>query len=60
MDKAIDEEQEDNQDVTKAFELHTDTYRVGLVEVFGWLLVMVFLAREEHHLDADEREKRSS
>jgi len=60
MDKAIDEEQEDNQDITKAFELHTDTYRVGLVEVFGWLLVMVFLAREEHHLDADEREKRSS
>jgi len=60
MDKAIEEEQEDNQDVTKAFELHADTYRAGLVEVFGWLLVMVFLTREEHHLDVDEREKRSS
>ncbi len=60
MDKAIDEEQGDNQDVTKAFELHTDTYRVGLVEVLGWLLVMVFLAREEHHLDVNEREKRDS
>ncbi len=60
MDKAIDEEQEDNQDATRAVELHTDAHRAGLVEVFGWLLVMVFLAREEHHLDVDEREKRSS
>ncbi len=30
-----------------AFELHSDKRRHGLVEVLGWLLVMVFLARKE-------------
>jgi CRISPR-associated protein Cmr2 len=29
-------------------ELHSDDRRYGLVEVLGWLLVMVFLARKEH------------
>jgi CRISPR-associated protein Cmr2 len=29
-------------------ELHSDRRRYGLVEVLGWLLVMLFLARKEH------------
>ena len=31
----------------KSVELHADSRRYGLVEVLGWLLVMVFLARKE-------------
>ena len=31
----------------KSVELHSDNRRYGLVEVLGWLLVMVFLARKE-------------
>lgn len=54
MDKAIDAESKEykgQRDTVRAFELHIDALRAGLVEVFGWLLVMVFLAREEHQLD---------
>jgi CRISPR-associated protein Cmr2 len=31
----------------KTVELHSDKLRYGLVETFGWLLVMAFLARKE-------------
>ncbi len=31
----------------KSVELHSDSRRYGLIEVLGWLLVMVFLARKE-------------
>jgi CRISPR-associated protein Cmr2 len=57
MDKAMDKEQADDKEAVRAFELEVDALRVGLVEVLGWLLVMAFLAREEHHLDTDARER---
>jgi CRISPR-associated protein Cmr2 len=52
MNKAMDSQKiKDDEDKIKAFSLHIDSLRDGLVEVFGWLLVMAFLAREEHDLE---------
>jgi CRISPR-associated protein Cmr2 len=45
---AMDEEQSDaDKERGLALELHADSRRYGLVEVLGWLLVMLFLARKE-------------
>ncbi|MEO6890508.1 MAG: type III-B CRISPR-associated protein Cas10/Cmr2 [Ktedonobacteraceae bacterium] len=48
MDKAAHEELSDSEkERGLALELHADSRRYGLVEVLGWLLVMLFLARKE-------------
>ncbi len=44
MDKTNLDEKKQRQELS--IELHSDGLRYGLVEVFGWLLVMAFLARE--------------
>ena len=47
MDKATDEQHKKVQNFKKSIYLHEDRPRYGLVETFGWLLVMAFLARKE-------------
>jgi CRISPR-associated protein Cmr2 len=45
----------DDEDLAIAISLHVDKRRAGLIEVFGWLLVMAFLAREEHGLEIAQK-----
>ena len=45
MDK--DEDPHINKEQKPSVELHSERRRYGLVEVLGWLLVMLFLARKE-------------
>ena len=42
-----DEYPHGEDDKTRSVELHAESWRYGLVEVLGWLLVMAFLARKE-------------
>ncbi len=51
MDKEIQQEKEkrkreQGKDLKVSVELHEDELRYGLIETFGWLLVMAFLGRE--------------
>ena len=48
--KAMDKEEYPHRKKgqSNSVELHTEDRRYGLVEVLGWLLVMLFLARKEH------------
>ena len=58
MNKAMDSQKaRDDEDNVKVLSLHVDKLRAGLVEVFGWLLVMAFLAREEHDLELSQKGK---
>jgi CRISPR-associated protein Cmr2 len=44
---AMDGENEDREEKKLAVELHVSGRRYGLVETFGWLLAMAFLARKD-------------
>jgi CRISPR-associated protein Cmr2 len=44
---AIDKDEYPHVDEELSVELHSSSRRYGLVEVLGWLLVMLFLARKE-------------
>jgi CRISPR-associated protein Cmr2 len=58
MNKAMNRQKvKDDEGKVKALSLHSDTRRAGLIEVFGWLLVMAFLAREEHGLELAQKEE---
>jgi CRISPR-associated protein Cmr2 len=58
MDKAMEKEKvKDEEEKVRAISLNMDKLRVGLIEVFGWLLVMAFLAREENGLEPAQMEK---
>jgi CRISPR-associated protein Cmr2 len=48
--EAMDEDEYPHleKQMEQSVELHSDDRRYGLVEVLGWLLVMLFLARKEH------------
>lgn len=50
LSRAMDDEKKPDleKDKSPSTDLHSDKRRYGLVEVLGWLLVMDFLAREEH------------
>lgn len=50
LSRAMDDEKKPDlkKDEKPSTELHSDRRRYGLVEALGWLLVMDFLAREEH------------
>jgi CRISPR-associated protein Cmr2 len=43
----MDNDEYPHVDEKKSVELHSSSRRYGLVEVLGWLLVMLFLARKE-------------
>ena len=47
MDAAKNKQHEHDIDFKKSIYLHEDRTRYGLIETFGWLLVMTFLARKE-------------
>jgi hypothetical protein len=47
MDKDEKPSMDEDEAPAKSVELHASGRRYGLVEVLGWLLVMVFLARKE-------------
>jgi hypothetical protein len=42
------DEQRPSQQLPFAIELHAEERRYGLIEIIGWLLVLLFLARKEH------------
>ncbi len=42
------DEQRPSQQLPFALELHAEERRYGLIEIIGWLLVLLFLARKEH------------
>ena len=42
------DEQRPSQQFPFALELHAEERRYGLIEIIGWLLVLLFLARKEH------------
>jgi CRISPR-associated protein Cmr2 len=47
--QAIDHDtQRPSQQLPFALELHAEERRYGLIEIIGWLLVVLFLARKEH------------
>jgi CRISPR-associated protein Cmr2 len=43
-----DDDEKHDKKPNRSVELHSSSRRYGLVEVLGWLLVMLFLARKEH------------
>ncbi len=44
---AMDNDKKRKHDTTRSVELHSDKRRYGLIEMLGWLLVAVFLARKD-------------
>jgi len=43
----MDNDKKRKHDTTRSVELHSDKRRYGLIEMLGWLLVAVFLARKD-------------